>query len=103
MVKLDLDRAAIQPDGWASVLDQLLLGVSHNISNRVATLAGLSDILSDDPTIPPILRALADEVPRLEEGIRLLRLLAAPDEEIEEALEAVRLVDDAILQLRKAM
>ena len=97
MVKLDLDRPTIRPDGWASVLDQLLLGVSHNISNRVATLAGVSDILADDPTIPPILRALADEVPRLEEGIRLLRLLAAPEDESEEALEPTRLVDDAIL------
>lgn len=97
MVKLDLDHPTIRPDGWASVLDELLLGVSHNISNRVATLAGVSDILSDDPTIPPILRALADEVPRLEEGIRLLRLLAAPEDEGAEALEATRLVDDAIL------
>ena len=97
MAKLDLDRPRISPESWASVLDQLLLGVSHDISNRVATLAGVSDILSDDPTIPPILRALADEVPRLEEGIRLLRLLAAPANETEEALEATRLVDDAIL------
>ncbi len=97
MAKLDMESPVIRPDGWASVLDQLLLGVSHNISNRVATLAGISDILSDDPTIPPILRALADEVPRLEDGIRLLRLLAAPEDEQEEALEATRLADDAIL------
>ena len=78
------------------VLDELLLGVTHNISNRVATLAGVSGILSGDPTIPPILRALADEVPRLEEGIRLLRLLAAPGGEREEAIEATRVTDDAI-------
>ena len=96
MVKLDMDGAPLRPDGWASVLDQLLLGVSHNISNRVATLAGVSDILSGDATLPPILRALAGEIPRLEEGIRLLRLLAAPENESEEALEPTRLVDDAI-------
>jgi hypothetical protein len=96
MVKLDLDGVAARPAGWATVLDELLLGVTHNISNRVATLAGVSDILSGDPTIPPILRALADEVPRLEEGIRLLRLLAAPGNEREEALEATRITDDAI-------
>jgi len=96
MAKLDMDTRAGPPEGWAAVLDKLLLGVTHNISNRVATLAGVSDILSGDPTIPPILRALADEVPRLEEGIRLLRLLAVPDDEGEEALEATRATDDAI-------
>lgn len=96
MVKLDLNDLPDRPAGWASVFDQLLLGVSHDISNRVATLAGLSDILSGDPTIPPILRALADEVPRLEEGIRLLRLLAVPGRESEEALELTRALDDAI-------
>jgi hypothetical protein len=96
MAKLDTNATAVQPDGWASVLDKLLVGVTHNISNRVATLAGVSDILSGDPTVPPILRALSDEVPRLEEAIRLLRLLAAPDGEGEEALEATRVADDAI-------
>lgn len=96
MAKLDLDGLAARPDGWGPVLDRLLLGVTHNISNRVATLAGVSDILSGDPTIPPILRALSDEVPRLEEGIRLLRLLAAPEDEGEEALETTRITDDAI-------
>ena len=96
MVKLDLDGLAARPDAWGPVLDKLLLGVTHNISNRVATLAGVSDILAGDPTIPPILRALSDEVPRLEEGIRLLRLLAAPEDEGEEALEATRITDDAI-------
>jgi hypothetical protein len=92
-----LDAGTVRPDGWVPVLDKLLLGVTHNISNRVATLAGVSDILSGDPTIPPVLRALSDEVPRLEEAIRLLRLLAAPEDEGEEALEATRVADDAIL------
>ena len=100
MAKLDMDARAGGPEEWATVLDKLLLGVTHNISNRVATLAGVSDILSGDPTIPPILRALADEVPRLEESIRLLRLLAEPDDEQEEALEATRATDDAIALAR---
>jgi len=94
MAKLDASTA--RSDRWAPVLEKLLIGVTHNISNRVATLAGVSDILSGDPTIPPVLRALSDEVPRLEEAIRLLRLLAAPGEEGEEALEATRVTDDAI-------
>ena len=96
MGELDLDGLAVPPYGWASVLDKLLLGLTHTISNRVATLTSVSDILSDDPTIPPILRALADEVPRLEEALRLLRLLVTPEDERDEALEATRVADDAI-------
>ncbi|MGI8510648.1 MAG: hypothetical protein ACR2MQ_15135 [Gemmatimonadaceae bacterium] len=100
MAKLDLGAEEPRQNGWPEVLDKLILGVTHQISNRVATLAGVSDILAGDPSIPPILRALADEVPRLEESIRLLRLLAVPDNEMEEALEAHRLVDDAVALAR---
>jgi hypothetical protein len=99
MAKLDTDGGeprAGQQAGWTDVLDKLILGVTHQISNRVATLAGVSDILANDPSVPPILRALSDEVPRLEESIRLLRLLAIPDDEREEALEAPRVVHDAV-------
>ncbi|MGI8766873.1 MAG: hypothetical protein ACR2KM_10265, partial [Gemmatimonadaceae bacterium] len=100
MAKLDLGADAPRRNGWPDVLDKLILGVTHQISNRVATLAGVSDILAGDPAVPPILRALSDEVPKLEESIRLLRLLAAPEHEAEEALEAHRLVDDAIALAR---
>lgn len=55
--------------------------------------------MAGEEGIPPILRALVDEVPKLEESIRLLRLLAAPDEP-EEATEPLRLVDDAIAVVR---
>lgn len=96
MAKLDSDAADQPSDGWLALLDELLVGVTHNISNRVATLAGVSDILSGDPTVPPILRALADEVPRLEEALRLLRLLAGPVNEPEEALEPYRSLADAM-------
>ena len=100
MAKLDHDTGGQRQDDWAQVLDKLILGVTHQISNRVATLAGVSDILAGDPSVPPILRALSDEVPKLEESIRLLRLLAAPENEQEEALEAHRLVDDAVALAR---
>lgn len=97
MAKLDTNHSGAPAPTWASVLDELLVGVSHDISNRVATLAGVSDILSEESSLPPILRALADEVPRLEEGIRLLRLLAEPQSEAPEAAEPTRLADDAVL------
>jgi len=93
-------ESASEPSGeWPTVLEQLIVGVSHHISNRVSTLAGVSDILAGDPTIPPVLRALADEVPKLEEAIRVLRLLAAPDDP-EEAVEPKRVVEDAVTLAR---
>lgn len=100
--KLDSEaaRESTREAAWPEVLDRLIQGVTHQISNRVATLAGVSDILAGDETVPPILRALADEVPKLEASIRLLRLLAVPDGEGDEALEAPRLVDDAIALAR---
>lgn len=85
---------------WYPVLDQLIAGVSHQLSNRIATLAGVSDLLAGDPTIPPILRALSEEVPRLEESLRLLRLLTVPDGEGEEPLEPARIVHDALALAR---
>lgn len=102
MPKLDQNDAVgttTSPE-WEGVLNKLILGATHNISNRVATLAGVSDILAGDPSIPPILRALADEVPKLEESLRLLRLLAVPEDEAEEPLEPLRAVDDAIALAR---
>ena len=95
-----LDSETARETAWPEVLDRLIQGVTHQISNRVATLAGVSDILAGDESVPPILRALADEVPKLEASIRLLRLLAVPEGEGEEALEAPRLVDDAIALAR---
>jgi len=92
MVKLESN----DPGAWATTLEQVLDGVTHQLSNRVALLAGISEILGRDDTIPPILRALADEVPKLEEMIRLLRLLTAPSDEVEEPATVTRLIDDAI-------
>lgn len=100
MPKLDPDEGSAHREAWAELLDNLILGVTHQISNRVATLAGVSDILACDPSVPPILRALSQEVPRLAESIRLLRLLAVPANEAEEALEAHRLVADGVALAR---
>jgi len=93
IVKLESDG----PRAWATTLEHVLDGATHQLSNRVALLAGISEILGRDDTIPPILRALADEVPKLEEMIRLLRLLPTPPDEGEEPTGVARLIGDAIL------
>jgi len=85
------------PEGaeWANVAEQLLDGVTHQLSNRVALLSGISQILGSDETVPPILRALADEVPKLEETLRLLRLLGSAHEDHAEAADVWPLLRDA--------
>lgn len=88
------DRAP-EHDAWAWVLDPLIVGVSHSISNRVAALAGISDLLVlNEPASPPI-TALADEVPKFEEALRLLRLLALPVES-DEGVDPIGVIRDAI-------
>jgi signal transduction histidine kinase len=83
-------------DDWNSTLERLIVGISHHISNRVAILSGISDLLASDPAPPsPILRALSSEVPQLEEAIRLLRLLGDPEESLE-AIEPIQVVRDAL-------
>ena len=91
MEKLDCSAE----NNWTETLEGLIAGVSHHIGNRVAVLAGVAEILGEDESIPPILRALVDEVPRLEEGVRLLGLLGRDGWEREEALEVGRIVRDA--------
>lgn len=102
----------LRENDWPIVMEGVLSGLSHHIGNRVAVLSGVADILAQDESIPPILRALVDEVPKLEQGIRLLRLLVREgggvgrgidggvDGGIDEAMELWRVVEDAVLIAR---
>ncbi len=85
---------------WSAMMEGVLSGLSHHIGNRVAVLSGVADILAQDESIPPILRALVDEVPKLEQGIRLLRLLVREGGDVDEAMELWRVVEDAVLIAR---
>jgi hypothetical protein len=82
--------------GWSLLLEQVLDGVAHQLSNRVAFLAGAAEIVGRDATVPPVLRALADEIPKLEETLRLLRLLTPFEHEGTEPAEIALLVNDAV-------
>ena len=85
---------------WPKILDALMSGVAHHISNRVAVLSGIADLLTTNASPPPpVLQALASEIPKLEEAIQLLRLLPACDESAE-AMEPLRAVNNAIALAR---
>lgn len=63
-------------DPWQVVSDAVLRGLSHELSNRAAALSGLTGMLQ--PDAPPgreVAELLAREAARLEETLRLSRLL----------------------------
>jgi hypothetical protein len=97
MEKLEFSATSIP---WPTLFEALVSGLTHNISNRVAILSGISDILSYGDPPPPLFQALADEIPLLNENLRLLRLLPTSANESEEPLEVPRIIDDALALAR---
>jgi hypothetical protein len=65
-------------DAWQLVGDAVLRGINHALANRVTALAALTaSAFPDEPPGAELVDALALEVERLEELLRLLRLLPA--------------------------
>ena len=59
-----------------AVSDSLLRGLTHTLSNRATTLGAVANLLdSDEVTADELVRALTREAERLEEIVRLLRML----------------------------
>ncbi len=83
--------ARVWGDQWLRVSEKVLKGLNHQLTNRVASLEAVVGILDDDqPFDPQVLRALADEVSRLNHLLQLFRCMPA---EPFVGAEAVRLQD----------
>lgn len=70
------EPAGSTEDPWQVVSDAVLRGLNHELSNRAATLSALAGMV--EPTEPPgseVAELLARETVRLEETLRLFRLL----------------------------
>lgn len=61
-------------DAWLEVSDDLLAGVGHALSNRVAALTAVGQVLAAT-TEGPFTKALSTESSRLQRAVQLLRLL----------------------------
>jgi signal transduction histidine kinase len=82
---------AAAAEAWLGVADELLAAVNHALSNRVAALISLARVLEyGDAAGNPLLVVLQQEVERLEQTTRLLRLLPR---EAHDQPEPVRLAD----------
>ncbi len=81
-------------DDWNTLLDQLLRGVSHSLSNRAVALSAMAALQQDDD--PEIRELVPAELVRLQELNRLLRLLPAETRTAVQALDARDVVRDVV-------
>ena len=65
-------------DGWRPTGDALLRGLAHELSNRIGTIGAAAEALAASDPASRLAPLLAGEARRLEELLRLLRLL--PDD-----------------------
>ena len=89
----------ITPDfsaGWPAVSDSLIGGIAHALSNRIATLAALAELMRLDDDVAANAELLRTEVGRLEALVHALRLLGTEGEAVPEALDLPELLGDAI-------
>lgn len=89
----------IPPDfsaGWPAVSDSLIGGIAHALSNRIATLAALAELMRMDDDVAANAEMLRTEVGRLEALVRALRLLGTEGEVSPEALDMPELLGEAI-------
>jgi hypothetical protein len=88
-------RSPLAATVWRELLDELLRGVAHALSNRVATVSAAAYLASGgEPLEPDMAAALSAESERLERLLGDLRLLPAPLDETREPL----LLADAVAQ-----
>ncbi|CAN5677517.1 hypothetical protein BH23GEM3_BH23GEM3_05200 [soil metagenome] len=89
MMPSEAPEAPVPPipvaDAWLGVSDDLLWGINHALSNRLAAVAAVVRILQfSDTGLDPLFSVLGQEITNLEKTIALLRLLPRnPDEQPE--------------------
>ncbi|HUF31023.1 MAG TPA: hypothetical protein VMM77_10255 [Gemmatimonadaceae bacterium] len=85
------------PDTWASLSDSLVGGIAHALSNRIATLSALSELMrmGDMPTENADM--LRNEVGRLESIVQHLRLLGDESATTAEALQLPEVTAAAVV------
>jgi hypothetical protein len=86
-----------ESEAWLAVSDELLWGINHALSNRLAALISLVRILEHSETgLDPLLDVLRREVDTLERTISLLRLLPRNAGELPEPVRLVELLPDVL-------
>ena len=74
MERDDLSSTDVPSDPWRQVLDAILFGFAHSLSNRGTAISGVA-IELEHLGHPELARSVAAEARRLDELIRVMRLL----------------------------
>ncbi len=84
------------PDTWARLSDSLIGGIAHALSNRIATLSALSELMRMEDAPSENAEMLRKEVGRLELLVQHLRLLGDESAAPAEALQLPEVTSAAI-------
>lgn len=88
--------APTPPSAWQHVSDSLLAGLAHALSNRAAAIGALA-AFAEAETVPDALgETLGTEAERLEDLVRLLRLLGQDGAEDGEPVQVAALMRDVL-------
>lgn len=82
-----------QTVAWSQLLDALLQGVGHALSNRIGALIAIADLAAEEGTSTA---GLSEEIERLLELNRLLKLLPAESSARSEAILPADVLTDAL-------
>jgi len=82
-----------QIDAWSQLLDALLQGLGHALSNRIGALIAIADLAAEEGTSTT---GLSKEIERLLELNRLLKLLPAESSARSEAILPTDVLSDAL-------
>jgi C4-dicarboxylate-specific signal transduction histidine kinase len=89
-------------EGWKWVSDQVVAGICHDLNDRLSALSGLLELAELDGAVDPELGGpLRSELVRVEELVRLLRLLPGGRVEGVEPVRVVELLEVAAALLRR--
>lgn len=88
--------------GWKWVSDQVVAGICHDLNDRLSTLSGLLELAELDGAVDPELGGpLRSELGRVEELVRLLRVLPGGRAEGAEPVRITELLGVASSLLRR--
>jgi len=91
------NRTAISRARWLEVQDELLRGITHALSNRIATISAAAYMLEhEDVTCHQAAESLRLETGRMDALLQLLRLLPSRDDTSFEPIAPRDLVDEAV-------
>lgn len=82
--------------GWSDIADSLVGGIAHALSNRVATLSALGELMRMDGDVSEGATMLRQEAGRFEAIVQSLRLLGNEAGVSAEAVELRELLDQAL-------